>query len=374
MKAICVSSTDYYDTRMRSIISFFESKNYEVKYLISDYNHFSKERYTVDYGCSKQLHVIPYKKNISLQRLASHYMFSKKVLREIKTDNPDLIYCIVPPNSLVKQLGLYKKKNPKAKLVFDIFDTWPESFPINNPSTIIRMVFKLWANLRDRYIDFADLLICVSKAEEKEFKSKTECKTEVLMPYLPIDELPDYKFNIKDGISFCYLGHVNSITDMELGLKILGGIAEKIPVCLHIIGEGQNKEAWISDLEKAGVSVKSHGVVFDAKEKKKIFQECDFGLNIPRPEIRSSMALKAIEYMRYGLPFINSGLGDNEEIVRDYHIGINLVDDDVITRILSMNGDELKKMHENSINCYRDRFLNQDYESILSEVMVLKNE
>ena len=165
------------------------------------------------------------------------------------------------------------------------------------------------------------------------------------MPTVPVGDIPNYTFDLQDKISFCYLGHVNSITDIELGTEILGGIAQNKKVELHIIGEGQNKAKWIEMLEQSGVTVISHGVVFDDTEKRKIFERCDMGLNIPRPEIRSTMALKAVEYMRYGLPFINSGLGDNEEMVRSFHIGVNVKDGDIVPKILSLSGFDLRIMH-----------------------------
>ena len=369
MKVVCISCFNYFDTRMHNIIEYFQGKNFEIKYFISDFNHFSKEYYKVDYGFSKQIHVLPYQKNISPKRLLSHYMFSRKVLNEVKHEKPDLIYCIIPPNSLVKYLGKYKKKHSECRLVFDIYDTWPESFPNKNGNFLKNNAFKFWAGLRDNYIKFADLLISVSKSGKEQFEKKYNMNTKVLMPTIPVGALPKYSFEVKNKISFCYLGHINNITDIDIGTEILGGIAKYKRVDLHIIGEGQNKDKWIKMLEAVDVNVINHGVVFDDDEKRKIFEECDMGLNIPRREIGSTMSLKSVEYMRYGLPFVNSGLGDNEDIVRLYKIGINVINGDAIKKIVSLSNRDLMEMHNNSINCYYDKFIMQDYEDIFSEVM-----
>lgn len=369
MKIICVSCFDYYETRMHALIEYFQSRNNDVKYLIADFNHFSKSFYEVQYGCSKQLHVLPYSKNISIKRLLSHFLFSKKVLNEIKNEKPDLIYCVVPPNSLVKNLGTYRKKNNVCKLVFDLYDTWPESFPYKSRNPLVKFAFKYWAGLRDRYVDNADLLISVSKSGKEVFDTWFKTETKVLMPSVSIGEVPKYSFFVQDKISFCYLGHVNHITDIELGTKVLGGIARSKKVELHIIGEGQNKKKWIEMLASAGVKVISHGIVFDDDKKKRIFAQCNMGLNIPRSEIGSTMALKTIEYMRYGLPFINSGVGDNEEMVRSYNIGINIKDGDVISSVLALTGQDLHEMHENTLRCYYEKFIQQDYDEIFSELI-----
>lgn len=369
MKVLFISCFDYYSTRIKGLIEYYQSKGYEVKYLITDFNHFSKSKYTVDYGCSKQIPVLPYVKNISFRRLISHYIFSRKVLKEIKKEQPDLIYSVIPPNSLVKHLGLYRKKHENIKLILDIYDTWPESFPINNPNFFVKIGFKLWADIRDRYINFADLLIAVSASAKDILYKKYKINTKVMMPTIMLGKMPNYSFSIKDSISFCYLGHVNYITDLELGLDILSGVAQKKSVELHIIGEGQNRDIWVEQLTQHGIKVICHGVIFDDDKKREIFEQCDLGLNIPRPEIKSTMALKSVEYMRYGLPFINSGLGDNEELIRKYNMGINVKDGNVVDKILALTGDELSIMHHNTVKCYEEKFIKQDYDSIFANVI-----
>lgn len=369
MKVICVSCFNHYETRMHGIIEYFQSKECDVKYLISDYNHFSKSFYEVDYSCSKQLHVLSYSKNISLQRIVSHFLFSRKVLKVIEKEKPDLIYCMIPPNSLVKNLGKYRMRHENCRLIFDVYDSWPESFPYKKSSAIVKIAFKYWADIRDRYIENADMLVAVSKTGKEDLQEKFKKDIKVLMPTVSIGTLPNYSFDIKEKVSFCYLGHVNYMTDIDLGTEILGGIAKYKKVELHIIGEGQNKEKWTEMLENVGVKVISHGVVFDEEEKKKIFEQCDMGLNIPRPEIKSSMALKSVEYMRFGLPFINSGLGDNEEFVRMFKTGINVKDCDVVKTVLSLKEQDLRGMHNNTEKCYNEKFIKQDYEGIFFSIM-----
>ena len=298
MKAICISCFDYYETRIKGIIEYFDSKNYEVRYLISDFNHFSKSKYKADYGGSKQLNVISYKKNLSISRLLSHMQYSKKVTREIKRFKPDVIYCIIPPNSLVKDVGKYKLKNRNVKLIFDIYDMWPESFPYRTQNHIIKFLFSKWAMLRDEHITDADRIIVVSNKSKEDIDKKYHLNAKVLFPCISLGDVPNYSFDISKKIEFLYLGHVNHITDIELGTEFLGSLSRSREVILHIIGEGQNRERWISMLRQVGIKTICHGVVFDENEKKKIFQMCNFGLNIPRKEINSSMSLKSIYKQR----------------------------------------------------------------------------
>jgi glycosyltransferase involved in cell wall biosynthesis len=155
---------------------------------------------------------------------------------------------------------------------------------------------------------------------------------------------------------------------MDLGVELLGGIARKRSVLLHIIGEGLNLNEFVKRLEILNVKVICHGVVFDMDEKNKIFSQCNMGLNIPREEIHSTMSLKAIEYMRAGLPFVNNAMGDIRMFVEEDNLGINIDKNNIaeaIDKISRLASDDLAKMHENIILSYKNRFINQDIKSIL---------
>jgi glycosyltransferase involved in cell wall biosynthesis len=155
---------------------------------------------------------------------------------------------------------------------------------------------------------------------------------------------------------------------MDLGVELLGGIARKRSVSLHIIGEGLNLNEFVNRLEVLNVKVICHGVVFDMDEKNKVFAQCNMGLNIPREEIHSTMSLKAIEYMRAGLPFVNNAFGDIRMFVEKDNIGININKNNIaeaIDVISGLTSDNLTNMHENTILSYRNRFINQDIKSVL---------
>lgn len=368
MKVICISCSDHYETRMRGVTDYFINRGDETQYLITDFNHFTKSRYVENHGNAKQLHVPVYKKNISPQRLLSHYIFAQKVLKELKKEEPDFIYCMVPPNSLVKYVSKYKYKNNNCKLIFDIYDMWPESFPYKKNNPIMKMGFKIWADLRDRYIKNADVILTVSEKTKQAIDEKFGVTSKVLRPFVAPGNLPNYSANIGNEISFCYIGHVNHITDIELGTELLSRISEQRKVVLHIIGEGQNKKKWIDLLTEAGVKVIEHGVIFDEQKKKEVFSQCSLGLNIPRKEIASSLSLKSIEYMRYGIPFINSGIGDNEDMIRNEKIGINILNGNVqecVKTLFRLKENDFIEMHNNCVQYYNKVFANPNYDELL---------
>ena len=369
MKCVCISCFNYYEIRMKAVIDYYCSNGYEVTYIISDFDHYTKQRYIADYENTIQIKVPEYHKNISIMRLLSHWVFSNKIYKKLFAIKPDLIYCMFPPNSLVKYISKYKDK-AKCKIIFDCYDMWPESFPYEKHSKLLKVPFGLWKNLRNEYINNADLLLCVSEVSRNALMSVTEnIPIQILKPSIKKVNVDLYNSDIKEGLTFCYLGNVNHITDVKLGVALLSALAKHVRVSVHFIGEGENIKDFILKLKNNGVQTIQHGVIFDIVAKEKIFKCCNLGLNIPRREIQSSMSLKSIEYMCVGLPFLNSGIGDTYYFVENNKIGINISYprfESTVLKILSLTSKELTEMHINCIELYKDKFLKQNYKEILA--------
>lgn len=368
MRCMCISCFNHYDTRMKAVIDYYNKIGYEVTYLISDFDHFTKEKFVVNYPNTYQISVPPYRKNLSLNRLLSHYIFSKKVFDKLIDIKPELIYCMFPPNSLVKEVARYKKVY-KCKVTFDCYDLWPESFPYQKLGKILQYLFQCWKRLRDKYIENADLLLCVSETGRKVLSEMiNSIPIRILKPSLEQTGVIKYNSDLSNGIVFCYLGNVNHITDIELCTNLLSALAKHVKVKVHFIGEGQNLEDFTTKLINCGIEIVRHGVIFDMAEKNNIFSQCNFGLNIPRKEIQSSMSLKSVEYMCAGLPFLNSGIGDTFLLVKERNVGINISNlsiDAIIKNILNLTSEDLNKMHQDCVMFYKEKFSAQDYNEVL---------
>ncbi len=356
--------------RFKYITEFFNQNGFDASYIISDYSHYEKKHKEQSYPNVIHIHVPEYKKNMSVSRLLSHHAFANEVYKKLNEMNPDVVYCMFPPNMLVKRCAQYKKKHPNVKLVFDCYDSWPESMPVKSP--LLKLPFYFWRRLRDKYLEVADKTIAVSE-EGKQWLSKTHPNLDISVLYPRLEERPEifYCSDVTDSIKFCYLGNINYITDIELMISLLGEIAKEKKVIVHHIGGGQNLSVLIGRLEDVGVELISYGPIFDIEKKEKIFSLCNMGLNLPRKEIKSSMSLKSIEYMRAGLPFINSGIGDNWNIVEKEGIGLNCTDDvkSVAQTIICLRKDDLFEMHKAVVSTYKELYLYQDYNSIFIDVI-----
>lgn len=131
MKVVIVCAFDTYFDRVKLLKEYYKKE--DVIVISSDFSHRKKKKIHNEMS-DLDINVKEYKKNLSIDRLISHYQFSKSVYNELVAIQPDLIHALVPPNSLSKYLSLYKEKY-NVKLIFDIIDLWPETLPVGNIKT-----------------------------------------------------------------------------------------------------------------------------------------------------------------------------------------------------------------------------------------------
>ena len=111
MKVVIVNCFDTYEDRIDLVYDFFISRDHGVSVVQSDYRHFKKIKRTKKKKDFIFVESKPYYKNVSVARLASHYKFSKKAFQLVENLKPDLLYVVVPPNSLAKFAATYKKRH-----------------------------------------------------------------------------------------------------------------------------------------------------------------------------------------------------------------------------------------------------------------------
>ena len=250
---------------MDLLYNYFK-KNCNVKVYTSDYRHFEKVYRTDDKQDFKFIHAISYNKNMSVSRLYSHMKFSKDVLKEIDKEEYDLLWVLVPPNSLVQQMAKYKKKNRGTKLVFDLIDLWPETMPISISKSLLP--FKLWENMRNNHLDVADAI--VTECDLYKERIPANIKDEKIRTIYLAREVKPYNQKIdlaEDEISLCYLGSINNIIDIPSIAGLIRRLSNYRKVQLHIVGDGENRENLIENAKNAGATVIYHGKIYEEEKK-----------------------------------------------------------------------------------------------------------
>ena len=358
--AYFISSTNHYNVRTGKFVNDYVKKGYDVIYVTSDFDHMTNKRYCFnEYKNSKQLHVISYKKNLSISRILSHLMFSYKTFYMLLACKPELVYVEVPNNSLVKSSAKYKKIN-NAEIIVDVFDMWPESMPVKTKNMIVNWGFDIWRNFRNKNLKFADQ-IWIECDYYRELLSAQKINLPMETKYLKLKNA-ETSIEMKvseEEIDLCYLGSINNIIDISLIEKIVSEFAKNKRTRMHIIGDGERKDEFLDILKKNSIEIIDHGKVYEIDKLQEIFDQCWFGINVLREDLAIGITMKSISYFRGGLPIINTVQGDTSRFVEECNIGINVDRHDVkscVSRILNITKDDLACMKNNTRNLFEQKF------------------
>ncbi len=322
MNVVIVNCFEPYESRVDLLFRFFKDKGDNVKVITSNFCHIDK---TFRKGTREDftyLEAKPYYRNISFKRLYSHWDFAGKVVGVLPDYKPDLIYALIPPNSLVKEISKYKIKNPKVKVVFDLIDLWPETMPA--PDLAKDILLAPWGKIRNDYLKAADYVVTECDLyRERLSKWLDMSKTKTVYLARKCREIHIQTYPKADKISLCYLGSINNIVDIAAIGDIVERLGRSKKVELHIIGYGENHENLIRTAEEKGANVIDHGQMYDVQKKQEVFNQCDYGLNIMKSSVCVGLTMKSVDYFESGLPIINNIKGDTWKFVETQGIGVN---------------------------------------------------
>ena len=361
----CFASSS--ENRIEPIKKWFDNHGYKTRYFSSNFHH-TKKKFVELPQYITPVKTIGYKSNLSLKRLFSHLDFSKKVYKEIVREKPDVLYIKFPPNSLVKYAWKYKKKYG-AFLIFDVFDLWPESLPINAIiKTILSPLLFFWKRPRNKYLSRGDLAFVECEMYKKFLNGFLPKDTQTL--YLTKEDV-DYSIckTKNNGLSLCYLGSINNLIDIPTIGKLIAYLSKQSKIELHIIGDGARSQELIDVSEASGAAVHFYGPIFDEKMKIEIMSKCDYGLNLMKKTVKVALSIKSIEYFRAGLPLLNNITVDTERIISKYNAGYTIRNENDFSSI-SINSNEILKMKEGSRAAFEKEFssesISQKIDCVLS--------
>lgn len=369
-KAILISCFDWYEIRLVPIVSVLKQE-YDVEVVMSDFNHINKT-YNTCYKEVNYIHAKKYKKNISMSRVLSHIDFARNVGKYLDKMKPDMIYALLPPNSVAGVCSDYKKKNPECKLFYDLIDMWPESFPIDGLKSF--PLIKYWKKLRDVNLLIADHVFTECKLFKNNLPKINEKKISTLYLFKDISdsfneyiksEIENHEYFEHTQLVLGYVGSINNIIDIEAISKVINKTCEKYDVLVNVIGDGESRDRFISALKNAGAEVIYHGKIFDDNVKFQILSKCDYGINMMKDNVMVGLTIKSIDYLSYGIPLISNIKGDTADLIRDNNIGININDEDAFKRIKKIDKDTRLRV----FSTYLSMFSRQAYESEIRTVI-----
>ena len=326
--AYLITCSDHYKFRLDVIDESLKAVGFQTTYLTSNFDHDTKSVFVSKVEGAVQIPVRPYQKNLSADRILNHREFSKKAFAYLESleKEPDLLLVHIPPNFLAHYAAKYKKRHPKVKLVFDIFDLWPETFPGGLAKKVLAPVFAVWGALRDRNLGIADFVIteCEMFREKLGLDSAKSGTIWQCAPALTVEKTqPQLR---DDALVLCYLGSINNLISIPDICGLIKELSAKKKVVLHIIGKGETQQLFVDEATAAGAEVIFHGAIYDEAEKLAIMNQCHLGLNIMKSSVCVGLTMKSVDYFRFGLPIVNNIPGDTRQLVEEKGIGVQLQD------------------------------------------------
>lgn len=372
-RATIVSYYRWWDTRLKYYGAWLNEHGYKVNYISADFDHITKT-----YGggeklpsCGRYVHVPSYKSNLSVKRLASNMIFAYRVKRILNRYPAEVVVCLLPANSLGKELASYKKKHMDSVLIFDVLDMWPESLPFNGVKRIAFPLLAAWKKLRTKGLAIADGVICECALFHEMLKKDIKNKAYVL--YLQNGKAYDKKPCIADKgskLNFLYVGSINNIVDISGITKLLAKVNKERSVKLTIIGCGSSENEFAESLKREGIEVDFKGAVFEEAAKHEIMKNCHFGINMMKDSVCVGLTTKSMDYLKEGLPLVNSIPHDTRALVEEYHAGFNVLPDidETARRLIKLDDNEYRELKEGAGKLFFEKFSIEIFEKKVDEI------
>lgn len=286
----------------------FLAAGHSVRYWTSDFSHANKaprrliEPATNDPFPVEFIPTLPYRSNVSWQRIRSHRDYARKWLNRGRKmsarEKPDIIIASAPPiGSACAAIQLARELC--ARVVIDVQDAWPETFYRLAP----RILFApLRARIQRAYRD-ADLVSGVCER----YRDLTG-RTDYLTAYLGIEPgvCPQ---RTSRGFRLVYAGNLGRSYDLG---TVIEAVRRDSRLTLDIAGTGE--------FTCACPRVKFHGYLGHA-ELRQLFAECDLGVIPMSGDTWVGLPNKLFDYTASDLAVVSSLSGETAALLTKHGIG-----------------------------------------------------
>jgi glycosyltransferase involved in cell wall biosynthesis len=372
---VCVISNFYEEntaSRTHVTYKYFLQEKYNVFLLYSTYSHSLKKFRYFNGDDYVPVKTIRYKSNFTPIRFISHIVFQIKVCYKLVYINPAIVYVTVPTNGLSFFLSLMKQILG-YKLIIDIVDLWPETFPINPKIKpfLIASIGLPTSMARRISIKLADYTLTSSNYFKSVLKLNNKSSGVIYLKKILLKERNPLISNLDNVLTIGYIGNIGAIYDFQGLLHLLKEVKKIRPVHLKILGEGNLTKWLLAELDKLGVKYQFFGATYDEDIKERLLEDCWFGFNGFKSNTEVALSYKSLEYLSFSVPIINSAKGDTWEFIDKNNIGLNYDTNDLdmlIEKISKISKDELIEMKDSSFKFFQSKF---SYSSFVDEMNIV---
>lgn len=358
-------------SRSNMAFKYFLSRDFDTRTLYSSFSHSLKIFRRLENKKCIPISTIGYKSSLSLKRIFSYFIFAFNVYRYLRKVKADVIYLNLPPNLL--SLAVFLSRDKKTKIIIDILDLWPESYPANNFFKKIVFFFLGIIPKQIRKYAINNCNFCITESElffnQLELNNKTNSKIIYLKKDQNFYPLATY---VSKDLSIVYLGNIGKIYDFDSLFKIIKEVEKSRPVHLHIIGLGPMSVWFFENLKINKIKYTYHGATFDEKVKNEVLSSCWFGFNGYKKDTEVALSYKSIDYLSSGVPLLNSAKEDTFKIVNENNIGFNFeVEklDNLIKSLSIISKSDIIEMKRKAYLVFCDKFSGESYYEEMDSVV-----
>ena len=334
-------------SRFYYISKMFAENGFDVDLVCSGFQHFEKRERNRELILKQNypfhttfIDVPSYKKNIEFRRVYSNKVAAKNVMKYIKTQRYDVIYCSIPANDVAAVVARHCHRN-NIPLIIDVEDLWPEAMGMVTKNSLFRKIIDIYF-LRDAEIAyrFADAVIGTSdeytQRAMRNQNRNTLCKT--IYVGCDLDSFDDgsgkYMNEIekpKDEFWVIYAGSISVSYDIrtlvEAGKILLDRGYTYVKV--KILGTGVLKDELEVLARKTGCTNVSFLGYVAYPKMAAYLKKSDVSLNSFVKGAPQSIVNKVGDYLASGRPIINT-LQSKEfmELIEREDVGMNVEPED----------------------------------------------
>ncbi|USL25723.1 glycosyltransferase family 4 protein [Priestia megaterium] len=376
--------------RFEYIANMLVNSNNSVEIVTTSFSHLAK-KHRDNSGSNKEKYKLTmvkepgYKRNISLKRFYSHYIFGENLKKYLEQRRvPDLIYCAVPSLDAAFVTAQYAQRK-RIKFVIDVQDIWPEAFKmVFNVPIISDFIFYPMKKKSNYIYKAADDVIAVSETYVNKVMSvNNKCehpKSVFLGTELDyFDKLANASqiTKARNEIWIAYVGTLGHSYDLTCVIDALAAIKSKgyKNIKFLVMGDGPLKEKFEDYAREKEISCEFMGRL-EYSEMVSFLVMCDIAVNPITKGAAGSIINKVGDYAAAALPVINTQESlEYKKLLNDYKAGVNCDSDnskELVEQILNFCFDDnlRKVIGENNRKLAEEKFdRKKTYKNIIIKIL-----
>jgi len=318
-----------------------------------------------------------YKKNISFARISNHEQVAQCFVNTANSlDKPDLIFCAFPTIDLAYQATLYGNKN-NVPVIVDVRDLWPDIFLDPLPKFLKSFGKLLLAKyfrqtkyifnhctaitaVSDKYLEWAIGYSNRGKNQDDRvfplgYQKTLDKDLDLNSSRLKFEQLG----LIESKILVWFVGTFGQTYDLSTVINAARELKERDDIQFILTGDGEKMAEW-SRLAKDLGNVIFTGWV-DKLDLSYLSRVSTIGLMSYKKGAPQGLPNKVFEYLSAGLPILSSLQTETKELLKNEHVGLTYVADDIKGFIFNLkelidNKSKLEEMGGKAISLFETKY------------------